>query len=369
MKEKEFLSSNQMFTARCKLHLKAGNPKPQHKRPIADGDMEKLRIYFGKHYESDPVVLQEYVWFSICYHFGRRGREGWRNLNLNSFKVLQDENNLEYVTPCTTEQTKNYQGGHKQSDLDYSDQRMYSFNSHLDPVKAYKLFIQKRNPDCDALFQTPLKSVDLAGKDHWYKKEPMGKNYLSTMMQTISRKAGLSSVYTCHCVRASTVTHLHHAGVEAKKICQITKHKNEASLNHYIHGMSSKQKKNISHILSTNLTSPENTVELHGNSAPAVPTEVDILDVLPNDFTNFTSIDNAPEVQQSLRNENSALALPAEVNTSPLGEVPVSGNSNGEPIKIFNIDFEKQQIANQNSQAFIEGGTFTGCNFHFNIHK
>ena len=127
--------------------------------------------------------------------------------------------------------------------------------------------------------------------------------------------------------------------------------------------MSSKQKKNISLILSTNLTGPENTVELHGNSAPAVPTEVDILDVLSNDFTNFTSIDNAPEVQQSLSNENSALALPAEVNTSPLGEMPVSGNSNGEPIKIFNIDFEKQQIANQYSSLVtnVIKSTFNDC--------
>ena len=106
------------------------------------------------------------MWFSICYHTVRPGRDRWRNLNVNSFKVLQDDNNLEYVTTFTTEQTKNYQGGHKQSDLDFSDQRMYSFNSHLDPVKAYKLFIQKRNPNFDALFQTPIKCVDLVGIDY-----------------------------------------------------------------------------------------------------------------------------------------------------------------------------------------------------------
>ena len=53
-------------------------------------------------------------------------------------------------------------------------------------------------------------------------------------MPRISRKAGLSQVYTAHCVRASTIKSLHQAGVDAKQICAITKRKNEQSLNSYI---------------------------------------------------------------------------------------------------------------------------------------
>ena len=49
-------------------------------------------------------------------------------------------------------------------------------------------------------------------------------------MPRISKKAGLSKVYTCHCVRASTVTTLFHSGIDTRRICSITKHKNEASL-------------------------------------------------------------------------------------------------------------------------------------------
>ena len=105
--------------------------------------------------------------------------------------------------------------------------------------------------------------------------------------------------------------------------------------------MSSKQKKNISHIISTNLTGPENTAEFHANSASADITEIDILDVSPLYFSNFTSPENTSETQQSLSNENLALPLPAEVNTSSIGEIPVLGNSNGEPIKSFNINSTK----------------------------
>ena len=80
-----------------------------------------------------------------------------------------------------------------------------------------------------------------------------GKNQLSKMMQTISKKAGLSTVYTSHCVRASMITVLFQAGVQPKEICAITKHRRETSLDPYIRGTSSEQKKRCSNVLSTAL--------------------------------------------------------------------------------------------------------------------
>ena len=75
-----------------------------------------------------------------------------------------------------------------------------------------------------------LINFDMSGTC-WFKNEPMGKNAISQLMPKISKKAGLSQVYTAHCVRASTITSLHQAGVDAKQICAVTKHNNEQSLN------------------------------------------------------------------------------------------------------------------------------------------
>ncbi|EDO42665.1 predicted protein [Nematostella vectensis] len=91
----------------------------------------------------------------------------------------------------------------------------------------------------------------------WYKNEPLGKNSISKLMPKISQKAGLSKVYTAHCVRASTITSLHQAGVDAKQICGITKHKNEQSLSSYIKDSSSSQKRACSGILSRPFASSE----------------------------------------------------------------------------------------------------------------
>ena len=81
----------------------------------------------------------------------------------------------------------------------------------------------------------------------------LGKNVITKIMPTLSRKAGLSQVYTNHCMRASTVTSLHKAGIEGRRICQLTKRKNEGSLAHYVSGSSSAQKRECSEILSGSL--------------------------------------------------------------------------------------------------------------------
>ena len=62
--------------------------------------MKKLSRYFiqqndgnASAYESaattfwTPARLQQYVWFNLCYHFGRRGREGWRELSKISYEI------------------------------------------------------------------------------------------------------------------------------------------------------------------------------------------------------------------------------------------------------------------------------------------
>ena len=88
-----------------------------------------------------------------------------------------------------------------------------------------------------------------APAEHWYKNEPLGKNAIAKIMEKLSVKAELSQRYTNICVRASAVTHLFQRGVDTKKLCSITKHKDERSLTHYINQTTSEQKRECSRIL------------------------------------------------------------------------------------------------------------------------
>ena len=68
------------------------------------------------------------------------------------------------------------------------------------------------------------------------------------MMERFSITAELSERYTNHCIHASTVTSLFQHGVDARKICAITKHKDERGLVHYISETTSAQKRESSKI-------------------------------------------------------------------------------------------------------------------------
>lgn len=248
-----FTAANTMFTTKCKKYIADGNAKPKHKSAISESDMTKLSEYFSNH-TTEPSKLVEYVWFTLCYFFGRRGREKWRELKIGFYRVQQDAEGKEYITESLTEQTKNHQGGNQQRDQDYSDNHLYTAAA----VNAFKLYCQKRNKEVEVLFQTPLKKCAISGA-LWYKAEALGKNTLGNMMQTISKKAGLSQIYTCHCVRASMITILYQAGVSPKEICAVTKHRSESSLAPYIGGLSKKQKTNMDDILSAALGSEVKT--------------------------------------------------------------------------------------------------------------
>ena len=273
--DREFTTANQMFTAKCKLYYRKGNKKPQHKALIERPDMLLLNAYFDDPL-AEPVKLQEFVWFSLCFHFGRRGREGWRELQKDHFSVKSDAENHRYVTIQLTESTKNNPGGHKQSNQDYSDVRMYeNIDSPLDPVRAFEFYVSKLHPENTNLFAKSRKHYSKG--EIWYTRDVIGKNTLVNIMTVISSKAGLSQVYTNHCVRASTVTTLYQAGVDTQRICSITKHKGEGTLTHYISSSTDQQKREASLILTSaldkdasNLTK-RNTYPIYQEEIPSEP--------------------------------------------------------------------------------------------------
>ena len=145
----------------------------------------------------------------------RRGRECWTSMTNDTFVFEQDAEGHEYVVFAKTETTKNHQGGYKQRDIDYLDQIMYGPG-----VEILKYLLGKLHPDYERLFQHPL--VAFISDAHCFKKEPMGENMWGNIMQRISGKARLSMRYTCHCVRASTITIIYRAGIDTPSIMSIS---------------------------------------------------------------------------------------------------------------------------------------------------
>ena len=93
------------------------------------------------------------------------------------------------------------------------------------PVRCINKYLEKRNPNCPALWQMPR--TYNTGKFNesdavWYCNVPLGKNTSDNLLGRMSNKAGLSTHFTSHCIRATSVTILKAAGLENSRVRSVT---------------------------------------------------------------------------------------------------------------------------------------------------
>jgi hypothetical protein len=238
MSDTEFRSANQVFDGKIVGLKKSGKDQTQHKAAIEREDMEKFYAS-GVLSNDNPVSLQRKIFLEIALHFGRRGREGWRSLTVDSFKVCKDSTGREYVTLNFQEFDKNHPGSEEKQ------QYMFSMpESNRCPVASFKMYCSKLNPNCSAFLQRPLQNYQ--GREVWYSNAPLGVNSIGKMLVEISRDSGASRLYTNHCIKASTATILKQAGYQPQDIMAVTGHRNVASLNSYAKGPSMSDRANMS---------------------------------------------------------------------------------------------------------------------------
>lgn len=80
-----------MPLVKYKLFYKTNNKK--HNTLIEKADMNIIKQYFSNSLE-DLIKLQEFVWFNLCFHFGRRRQKIWREIKKEHFKIMIDAKNL-----------------------------------------------------------------------------------------------------------------------------------------------------------------------------------------------------------------------------------------------------------------------------------
>jgi hypothetical protein len=236
-----FQSANQVFEGKLKLLKKSGLDQSVHKPPIECDDMRKF-YESGVLSNSDPVSLQRKVFVEIGLHCGRRGREGWREPQRDSFEKRKDSQGREYITLKFHEFDKNHRND------ECKDQRMYARpGDPLCPVISYDLYVSKLNPKCNAFLQRPDPRYE--HRDTWYQNAPLGVHTIGNIMKTISAQAGASKTYTNHSLKASTATVLKRAGINTQDIMCITGHKNVASILSYADGPDAEDRARMSDIL------------------------------------------------------------------------------------------------------------------------
>jgi len=258
-KDAEFDASNDMFSSMCKYTVGEGKGSVVHKDGIEHSDIEKLymSMVFSVH---TPTGLLNKVWFELCLHVCRRGRDNQRELTPQMFAIETDNLGKRYICQIRSEVTKNHQGL-SSVDTDSKTVGMYETTTDNCPVKSVVKYLSKRHPKCESLFQRPRDSFN-DDDDIWYERRPLGKTKLGNMMSDLSVAAALSKTYTNHCIRATAIATLDQAGYEARHMT-VSGHRNEASIKSYSRDTSTDQKRKMSEAISSII--PANTCYMHSH--------------------------------------------------------------------------------------------------------
>ena len=239
--EFKFQMSNRICTMTQKHHFcltgnlrdqkEKGLDRSRHHPPLSRQHIDQIHTnYFIPHYDNDPRCLQHKIYFDIAFFLGKRGQEGLRQLQKDSFNLKVNKDGKEYLELKYNESTKKSPGD---DNYEMNEQPiLLSQDSNRCPVKSFKMYLSKLT-DLPDLFQTPNSKYKYP-HDKWYKKTPVGENTIAQFMKEISKAAGLSTIYTNHCIRGTTATAMHRAGYSLHEIANVTKHKNIESLKYYL---------------------------------------------------------------------------------------------------------------------------------------
>ena len=97
------------------------------------------------------------------------------------------------------------------------------------PVKKLKEYLQKLPCTKDNCLFPGVK------KDGSFSNiTVLGKDKLGNFMKTLSKAAGLDTVYTNHCLRVTGINMLHDAGMTSEEIASVTGHKDTGSVQRYL---------------------------------------------------------------------------------------------------------------------------------------
>ena len=103
--DRQFNEANQVYLGYLARLKKTGLDRTTHKKIIHQADVKKLYEHV---FTNTPQGLSYRVFYEIMLHFGRRGREGLRDLSKDFLELKTDANGREYFAKRYNELDKNH---------------------------------------------------------------------------------------------------------------------------------------------------------------------------------------------------------------------------------------------------------------------
>lgn len=234
---------------------------------------------------------------------------------------------------CNKKMSLSHFSGQSMTDDTIGEGKMYEQQGDPKcPVATFQKYISKLHPGIVWLWQRPLETFN-ADDPVWYCKSPVGLTTLSGWMSKISKVACLSRRYTNHCIRATSISALDRAGLEARHVMRISGHKSESSIRSYSKRLCESKQRDISDTLARSMkpasiptVEPNQPVQTVTSGSVAID-DLDILNEVFSDDNLFLEVETLnrqnlqPTTNQPVLCQQSTVGLPVSQQNSVIPPV------------------------------------------------
>ena len=157
------------------------------------------------------------------------------------------------------------------------------------PLKTWKLYISKLNTDVPQLWQKAKQGFLHYTDPVWYEPRVVGKDMLERYMKlSLAKSVKLDGDYTNHSIRSTVISTLDTEGFEARHICALSSHKNEATICEYLTKCPDSKRKEMYDALSNAMSAKQTPQKAKAPPSATIskPPTLDINDV-KNNLPNF----------------------------------------------------------------------------------
>lgn len=229
----DFMELAQVLNNRMKHLASKGYSCPREKAEAIEINEEEEMWASGVLGESNPKQLIETLVYLMGVQFALRAGKEHKALRVgprSQFKLKQDKGGKTYLE-YTEDTSKNNQGGIKHRKVDKKVGRAYVNEAYPDRclVRLYRKYLSLRPTaeNCSQDFYLrPL--ANPKENSCWYSVQPMGINYLGSIVTSLGRKIGLTGKITNHSCRASAASRMFQSNMEEQLVMDKTGHRSTA---------------------------------------------------------------------------------------------------------------------------------------------
>ncbi|CAG2245790.1 unnamed protein product [Mytilus edulis] len=185
-------------------------PKGPKKTPMRRDDV-KLLMSSSLLTLTTPIGLLRKVWFDLSLHLGVCGQDALRDMLGDSLLIETDEYGYTYCRLSHYMESNGIRSQNEMTQWDWNA-RMYEIPGDPNcPMASLNLYLSKRNPFQNALFQRP-KAVTSKEQDIWY-ATPLGHCVLARLMSSLCEESRMDRLYTNSTIRVTAAELIEARGI------------------------------------------------------------------------------------------------------------------------------------------------------------